>query len=202
MRGAIVSTRTRINTLYAFSELSDDAQRHALDKLRDLNADHEWWEFTYDDAKQCAAILGIEITRIYFSGFSSQGDGACFKGSYNYAKGAVKAIREHTGGTDAELERIARELQSVQRSAFYKLSASVKHSGHYYHEMCTRIEVSNGDEYATESQTQAVKEALRDFMRWIYRRLEKEYEYLTSDEQITESIEANEYEFTEDGDLA
>jgi hypothetical protein len=81
MRGAIVSTRTRINTLYAFSELSDDAQRHALDKLRDLNADHEWWEFTYDDAKQCAAILGIEITRIYFSGFSSQGAGACYKGS-------------------------------------------------------------------------------------------------------------------------
>lgn len=31
--------------------------------------------------------------------------------------------------------------------------------------------------------------------------LNKEYEYLTSDEVIKETIEANEYEFTEDGKL-
>lgn len=32
--------------------------------------------------------------------------------------------------------------------------------------------------------------------------LRREYEYLTSEEAIIESIEANEYEFTEDGELA
>ena len=32
--------------------------------------------------------------------------------------------------------------------------------------------------------------------------LEKQYEYLTSEDAIIETIEANEYEFTEDGKLA
>jgi hypothetical protein len=36
-------------------------------------------------------------------------------------------------------------------------------------------------------------------MKWMYRQLEAEYEYLTSDEAITETIRSNEYEFTEDG---
>jgi hypothetical protein len=40
-----------------------------------------------------------------------------------------------------------------------------------------------------------------DTCRAIYRRLEKEYEYLTSDESIIETIHANEYEFTEDGKI-
>ena len=39
-------------------------------------------------------------------------------------------------------------------------------------------------------------------MRWSYRLLEREYEYLTSDDAIKETIEANEYEFDENGNLA
>jgi hypothetical protein len=39
-------------------------------------------------------------------------------------------------------------------------------------------------------------------MRWIYRQLEREYEWLMSDEQVDESIRINEYEFTEEGKLA
>ena len=46
-----------------------------------------------------------------------------------------------------------------------------------------------------------VQTLLRDFADWIYARLEEEYEYRTSDEQVEESIRANEYEFDEDGDM-
>ena len=35
--------------------------------------------------------------------------------------------------------------------------------------------------------------------RWLYRQLEAEYDYLTSDEAIDDSIIANEYTFTENG---
>ena len=44
-----------------------------------------------------------------------------------------------------------------------------------------------------------VKEALRDLARWLYGRLQNEYEHLTSDEAIDEMIRLNEYGFTEDG---
>lgn len=55
---------------------------------------------------------------------------------------------------------------------------------------------------ACEQRADEVTKALRDFNRWIFRRLQDEYEYLTSDEQVEESIRANEYEFTEDGTIA
>ena len=38
-------------------------------------------------------------------------------------------------------------------------------------------------------------------MKWIYRALEKEYEYQNADEQIGENIIANVYDFTEDGEV-
>ncbi len=44
-----------------------------------------------------------------------------------------------------------------------------------------------------------VTEALRDLADWLYRQLEREYEYLTSDESVEETIIANEYTFTEAG---
>lgn len=51
---------------------------------------------------------------------------------------------------------------------------------------------------AAEDERQIV-EAFRDLARWLYRQLEREYEYQTSDEAIDETILANEYTFTETG---
>lgn len=51
----------------------------------------------------------------------------------------------------------------------------------------------------TADAEDAVSEALRDLARWLYRRLEREYDYLSSDEAVDETIEANEYTFTEAG---
>ena len=176
----------------------------------DNGLDYDWWDSVYEDAAQIAKILGIDLRQkpvklmgggtrydpcIQFSGFSSQGDGACFEGTYAYAKGAAKAVRDYAP-VDKELHAIADGLQAVQRRAFYRITAGVCHRGHYSHEMCTDIDV----EYTSEDET--VKELLRDFMRWIYRTLEKEYEYLTSDESVDENIRCNEYEFDEDGDRA
>jgi hypothetical protein len=45
-------------------------------------------------------------------------------------------------------------------------------------------------------------DALRSFEHWAWRVLRDEYEYLTSAEAIKETIEANEYEFDQDGNLA
>ena len=50
----------------------------------------------------------------------------------------------------------------------------------------------------SESEYQAendIIELLRNFMNWIYKRLENDYEWLNSNEQVDESIISNEYEF-------
>ena len=51
----------------------------------------------------------------------------------------------------------------------------------------------------TADAEEVVTEALRDLARWLYRQLEREYEYLTSDEAVDETIAANDYTFTETG---
>jgi hypothetical protein len=192
--------------VFRFDELTEEGKEKAIENLYDVNVDHDWWDFAYENAKAIAALMGIEIDKIYFSGFSSQGDGACFEGSYSYQKGGVKAVKDYAP-LDKELHRIAKELQAIQRTRFYTITASVKHSGHYFHEFCTNVSIYESNpswdsDYSTDAKTaDDLTEALRDFMSWIYSQLEKQHDYLTSKEAIIETIEANEYEFTAEGKL-
>lgn len=186
-------------TVFSFDELDERAKERARGWFRAGALDHEWWDGVYEDAKRIGELTGVDIGRIYFSGFCSQGDGARFEGSYSYRKGSVKAIAEYAP-IDAELGRIVRELGDVQRRRFYSLSANIRLDGRYEHEGCTSIDVSDryGDLEGDDAET--VRECLRDLMRWIYRTLEAEHDYLMADEQVDESIRSNEYTFTESGE--
>jgi hypothetical protein len=199
-------TETVTRSIFKFSELPDDVKERALDNFRTINfSDSDWYESEFDWFKDCAKALGIEIENIYFTGFWSQGDGAQFTGTYTYRKGWRKALSEVT--SDPALISIGEALKAVQRRNFYQLSATVKTRGRYSHEMATSIDVTREDSWSELDLARAgddddVTEALRDFMRWMYRRLEAEYEYQTSDESISEVIECNEYEFDGEGNLA
>ena len=197
-------TTTHVLTTYTFDELSEKAQENALEKYWDWNVSDSFWsECTLDDVKEIGNLIGLEIDNIYFSGFASQGDGACFEGSYSYKAGGLKALEEYAP-QEYELHAIAQQLQDLQCKNFYMLWANVKHRGHYYHEMCTDIQVGSDNEGmggANDEAHDGTQEILRDFMRWIYKRLKSEYDYLTSEEQIKNSLIANEMEFNEDGSL-
>jgi len=198
--------KTRTITVYAFKELDDTAKEKARDWYRSVFFEFDWWDHVYDDAKECAAVIGINIDRIYFSGFSSQGDGACFEGSYCYATHAPEKIREHAP-KDTTLHAIADALEDTQQSWHGSLEARVKQSGHYSHEYCTDIDVSDACEDIDSSRSIVEAEErlinlLRDYMRWIYSQLQTEYDYLNADDQIDESITVNDYEFNQDGTVA
>ena len=205
--------------VFQYDELDDRAKERAREWYsRHVFEDSCDWEFVYEEAVRVAEILGIEIstspvrlmsgksrqeTDIYFSGFWSQGDGACFEGTYRYAKGATKKIRQYAP-QDKELHRIADELQAVQRKHFYHLIASMNHTGHYCHSGCMSVEVEhNEDRYRDIGDAEEeITQLMRDFADWIYERLSDEYDYQTSDEAVEEAIRAHEYEFDENGDRA
>lgn len=88
--------------------------------------------------------------------------------------------------------------------------------GLYYHEKsCNHTiwwEVDNGDLNWDRPLYQWIESFANDFENFVeelyvnlcsdlYSTLEKEYTYLISDEAILESLECNEYEFTEDGNI-
>lgn len=140
----------------------------------------EWYESTFDDAKEIAKLLGWQIDDIYFSGFWSQGDGACFTGTLGYKRGCTKALREYAP-LDTELHAIADAWQAAQRTQFYSISGSVTHTGRYSHEYSVSFDWEDSrHEYGWTNDSfdeSAFEEPARDFMRWIYKRLESEYEY-------------------------
>lgn len=203
-------------TVYRLDELSSSARETARAWYRRDAPSDGWHEFLFEDFERICAILGIELAtrpvrlygggtrtepRIWFSGFCSQGDGACFEGRYHYARGAGAAIRAHVP-LDAELHRIADAVGAVQRRNFYQLDADIRHEGRYYHEYTMRIAVARSgpcDQAMTDDAEEAVIEALRDLARWLYRQLEAEHDYRTADAQVDEGIIANDYSFTEAG---
>ncbi|MCJ1901485.1 antitoxin of toxin-antitoxin stability system [Paracoccus versutus] len=203
-------------TVFRLDELSDAAKDQARAWYREGGFDEDWHDAVYEDFQRIAEILGIRFkTRtvrlygggsrqqpcIFFSGFWSQGDGASFECQYAYRKSAPAEIRSYAP-QDRILHGIADALQAVQRRNFYQLRAEASHRGHYYHEYCMAISVSRDSptwQGMTDDAEEIVIEALRDLSRWLYRQLEREYEYLTSDEAVDEAIAANGYTFTADG---
>lgn len=206
-------------TAYEFSELSDSAKKKARDWYRERDYDHDL-DHCYDDFITCGGVLGIEFDThqiplmggksrtapsIYWSGFSSQGDGACFEGTWKLRKESIEEIRAHAP-EDKTLHGIAERLWPMLFGAEDNLWASVKHTGRYYHENSVEITMGDGDcdyvenDLIDQASLDQIEEAIRDFCRWMYRQLEAENDYRYSDECVDESIEANEYLFDEDGE--
>lgn len=215
--------RTIEKTIYQFHELSDEAKSKALEKAREyVYQEPGDWDHVIDYAVDVGAWMGFDLMQrrttlldgkwnyapsVFFSGFWSQGDGACFEATYSYGKNAKALIALNSGGTDkATLSALADRLQALQKSHFYSLRASVSHTGHYYHEYSMSYDLScdckrcQGYNPGAEAEEE-FREICADFARWIYRTLKREYEYQSSDERLIEMIEANEYEFDEDGEM-
>lgn len=203
--------RTVEKTLYKYEELSDRAKQKARECYLEGGLDYSWWEYSYEDFARVAEILGITLSQrsvplmsgkcryepeIYFSGFYHQGSGSSFCGTYGYAKGAVARIKKYAP-QDEELHRIAQGLQDVQRRHFYRLTADITSVRDHY----IRVEVGDSENPYRDigDAEDDVRELMNDFNGWMFKCLQDEYEYLTSDEAVEESIVANEYEFDEYG---
>lgn len=200
---------------FRFHELSDAAKQVARAWMLDcLRQDPDWYEQVYEDADDVAKILGIEIngkpihmrnggTReipsIWFTGFWSQGDGACFEGRYSYAP-TIAAMREYAP-EDKKLERIAFDLELIQSQHANGLKAKMTQRGSYLHSGCMDVEVWHEDDEREVSMDaeQTLRQLMRDFADWIYAQLQAESEHRETDEYVDEQLNAQEYEFTEDG---
>lgn len=188
--------------------VNSEQRERLLEEHRYTNVDcSHWYECTYADFREDMKEVGINVTRMFFSGFSSQGDGACFEGTFDN-------VRTYLDHHHKDQYPMIRKLLDHGGSVY----ARCNHSGRYYHENCTAISVEASERFyhliecPTEFHEQiadqwdkllgaevdafeaAVIDQWRVYMRDLYRRLETEYDYLTSDEVVWGAIEANELE--------
>lgn len=208
--------KTIETTVYTFDELSDKAKEKAREWYRELLDEQDYATHVIDDAAcEVAKCLGVTFDRrpyktvggatryepkIYWSGFSSQGDGASFEGDWYSTGEALAKIKEYAP-RDAMLHEIASMLDEAHNSAPGVIHAWSNVRGHYVHSGCMDIEMECvGDCYALEPEVErSVIGNLRQFANWVYKQLEESYEYASSDEAVDESLVANEYTFTAEG---
>jgi len=184
--------RTIETTVYKFDELNENAKQKALQQFYDLNVSHDWWDYTYDDAKN----VGIKITA-----FDLDRRKSCDGEFYDNAEAVAQKITEEHG-ENCETYKTAKafllEMEAMEERAKtdyenYKIKNPIEEEREY-------SDFNSYFDYEWENETEDAKE---DFKKSIFEdyanMLQNEYEYLTSEAAIIESIEANEYEFTEDG---
>jgi hypothetical protein len=190
---------------YKFDELSKEAQEKAIDKNRDMNVSYDdWYEFIVEYFKESNEYFNVD--KVYFSGFWSQGDGAMFE--YSGVKGQL--ISDFLLTLDLSPMRKA---WLNNNAGFY---GNGKQRGNYYHEKsCSHsisLEVDNGDilygsnfrgwiESFDSQFEEFVIDKYESMCCDLYSTLEKEYNYLTSDEVIKESLIENDYEFDINGNI-
>lgn len=191
-------------TIYKFDELSEESKAKSIEKLYDINVDfHDWWEGVYEGFNTGNVTEYFEVGKMYFSGFSSQGDGAMFE--YEGITGKLF----HEAIDSLKLPNWKRQAMKAAGT----FSGKGKQSGMYYHEKsCSHVlyfesEDAHRDNIIElfynqhEALENYIESKYEDLARSLYADLEKEYDYRTGKEAVIESIKANEYEFTEDGKI-
>lgn len=155
--------------LYQFGELSPEAQKKVIDKHAAINVSDSWWDSTYEDAKNA----GLKLTSFDLDRNRHA------KGEFilSPAECAEKIITEH--GTQCETHKTAKDF----------ISALEALTGQH-----ENIEDVNEDEIEFLEDA-FLKSILEDYSII----LQEESEYLQSEQAIKETIEANEYDFTEEG---
>ena len=213
----------RTVTLKAFlaSELSENARERVLEEYRWINVDYDWWDFILDDfigrmEKEYGAVLEKE----YIEFDLSRGGYVKYRGDFEIDVGAcidkVETLREiYKRIEEAAIidPEAAREIREAVDSMEIKYehdygSVSVEYDDAYdeedgYYNPFGELAAILDDESCRSlpSQLEDELDAMieEEFKKLLYD-LKDEFEYLISDDAVIETLDANGYLFTEDGE--
>lgn len=163
--------------LYSFNELSKEAQNKALSKYVTINVEHDWYDSIYEDAEQVGLkITGFDLDR------NKHATGQLILSTLEVAQ---NIINNH--GENCNTYKTAQKFLEEHAPIF----------ADYMDE--------NSEHYESLEQEGKLQDLESDFKNDLLTEyaniLQKEYDYLTSDEQVKETILANEYTFEADGKM-
>lgn len=213
---------------YTLADLSPAARDKAIEHFRNHAVEHEdWAEHILEDWNSKLEELGFRSPVISYSGFWSQGDGA----SFTSLSVPNHSTDPEVQSAWSQLSLAALLCGRTNFSDLEDLASGCveRHRHQYSHEYTVRVEWEDNTPYlgapaldkddddfdpsdallhqwtglsaAIRSYYEGLSEYVRSLCCEIYADLETEYEFQTSDEQVIENIEANDYEFDEDGAL-
>lgn len=198
----------KTETTFKYADLGERAQERAREWMRECIMQD--WEPDYDDIQECLACLGFRVhqedvktvggkTRqrpaISYSISWAQGDYASFAADWDADEIDPARLAEHAP-QDETLRTACAQLTAIML-ARPQAYAVVKGHDNRAHEIdCFPGPDEDGDITPIEGPLHIV---VNDLAHWMYTQMRDDLEYQTSDEALVETIEANEYDFDEDG---
>lgn len=182
--------------IYTVDELDEKVRNAVIEEYRDILVERDWWEPVYEGFREDMRELGLE-GELYFNGFYSQGDGACFVSETVDTDLLVRTLYE--SGYDIPED-------ALLYSGDYSIRISkVRESfaNQYSHEYTIEAVITNeGDRIPTTDITKlenVLTEWIRSECKRVYKNMELYYDELVTDDAILETIRDNNWMFTESG---
>jgi len=169
--------RTIEKKVYQFSELDEQGKEKALNNCREYQVSDKWWESIYEDAKE---------VKLKLDGFDADRGNYCNGKFIESAEDTAHLIIDIHGtscNTYNTAEEYLKERDELINTADRDENGEFINGGH------------DLDRLLDELDENFLKSILEDYLII----LRNEFEYLTSDESIEGMIDANVYEFTEEG---
>lgn len=206
--------RTKV---YKFKELQPEAQKKAVELLSDINTDYDWWYFTYSDFDSLAKYFGfdVDLKKTWFTLSNGQGDGSSYTADIDVLKmiNCIEAEgwKEYAPKEAFNMPAISKNVKRICKlieSTVIDLPARV-----YPVNRETNINVDISDysysnsrrlenvEYAIGELEKIITHVAKELNKFLFRSLQNECDYQSGKEAITETIEANDYDFFQDGKL-
>ena len=205
--------KTKIVELPTFEQLTDKEKEKVIENYYDIIVDCiGWWEFTFEDwqEKLKKELPFLDDIEIHFSGFYSQGDGASFDATINNVE-FMRWLLKSEKVNHKTINKIC-ELIEYGEIDFNPTIEKNSYANHYCHHNTRYIEINEIYFDYMDNQKLKVKyeklinnifdkceawitELYRSYCKEIYQSLSNEYEYLTSEEAIKETLISNEYTF-------
>lgn len=186
---------TKTYKVFEFSELSKEAQQKVLTDLYDINTEYDWWWGEYDDFDSQLEAVGIKAEQTdkkvgsYYSRFYFDLD----RSDYLYINKAVVVDQEKllraSGVTDENYIK-----KAVENDSLY-IGTERMGGGYAYN----YVDDQSGE--LSEEVVDKVQEFVKGLLDKFKKQLKDEYEYLTSEDCIKDTIEGNEYTFLENGEM-
>lgn len=214
---------------FKFEELSPEAKETAIENCRYVNVEYEDWDApVIEEFEEDMEEVGVTGVIVNWTGFRSQGDGASFVGQVEDVEKFLKEAlgmssdefldlgdEDDKYDGDEDLRDLISSMREIGFSEKKKITPEdiyitiERESSRYYHEntIYARVEIDEPSErdddrdwnsFVSELEKKCTDWA-REISKELYGKLNSAYEDLISDEEVIETIKANDWTFKEDG---
>jgi len=162
--------------VFDYDQLPDSVKKRLLQEESESLAEIWQCDHLVEEFKELLEEIGFMEPKVWYSGFGSQGDGACFDADVDFEK-----VCKHLGITCEDGDEWVCEVLKINH--------------HYSHERARRIELNNGgiaDDVVIKLEAQ-IEELRLKLCKDFYKLLEDDYGYQTSEETCLEGLRSRGY---------